>query len=302
MPRAPPVTTQLVGAEVLDMAGVNQNPPNPPRVPEGRTYRFEMNPAPDPRVAPVEGNMAAFHRVLTTLPMLTVDARPDVTAFRSGLPHPLFNGVIGACFAPGTEEVRVRETVAPFLEQELPFLWWGSPSTWSPALDRALLAAGLLREDSPGMHRELTSTPEVPEVPGLEIALGADAATPDVARLMCEGFDIPAPLSGPIGDLLAIFDPARLVNAVATLDGEQVGCGSLWITGTTAGLYNIATLEPARGRGVGYAVTAALLAEGRTRGCTESILHASPLGLPVYQRLGFVEVCRMPQYVWAPGF
>lgn len=301
MPRAPPVTTQLVGAGVLDMPGVNQNPPIRPRAPEGRTYRFEMNPTPDPRVGPVEGNMAAFHEVLTTVPMFTVDTRPDVTAFRSGLPHPLFNGVIGADFAPGTEEVRVRETVDPFIEQQLPFLWWGSPSTWSEGLDRALLAAGMLREDSPGMHRELTSAPGVPEVPGLEIALGAGAATPDVARLMCEGFDIPTSLSGALHDLLAAYDPARLVNAVATLDGEQVGCGSLWITGATAGLYDIATLEPARGRGVGYAVTAALLAEGRARGCTESILHASPMGLPVYQRLGFVEVCRMPQYVWAPG-
>lgn len=261
-----------------------------------------MHPPLDPRVAPVEGNMTAFHRVMTTLPMLTVDARPDVTAFHSGLPHPLFNGVIGACFARGTEEVRVRETVAPFLDQGLPFLWWSSPSTWSPALDRALLAAGLLRDDSPGMHRELPSAPEVPDVPGLEIALGADAATPDVARLMCRGFDIPAALAGSILDLLAIFDPARLVNAVATLDGEQVGCGSLWITGATAGLHNIATLAPARGRGVGYALTAALLAEGRARGCTESILHASPMGLPVYQRLGVVEVCRVPQYIWAPGF
>ena len=282
------------------MAGVNQNPPNAPRAPEGRTYRFEMTPAPDPRIAPVEGNMAAFHRVMTTLPRLTVDARPDVTAFRSGLPHPLFNGVVGACFAPGTEEVRARETVAAFLEQELPFLWWGSPSTWSQALDRALQEVGMLREDSPGMHRDLTRAPEVPAVPGLEIALGADAATPDVARLMCEGFEMPGALAGPVRDLLELGGPDRLVSAVATLDGEQVGCGSLWITGATAGLYNIATLEPARGRGVGYAVTAALLAEGRARGCTESILHASPLGLPVYRRLGFVEVCRMPQYVWLP--
>ena len=69
----------------------------------------------------------------------------------------------------------------------------------------------------------------------------------------------------------------------------------------TADGYNIATLEPARGRGIGSAVTAALLAEGRAGGRTASILHAWPLGLPVYQRLGFAAVCRMPQYVWVPG-
>ena len=38
----------------------------------------------------------------------------------------------------------------------------------------------------------------------------------------------------------------------------------------------------------------------RERGCTHAVLHASEMGLPVYERLGFVEVCRVPQFVWAP--
>ena len=39
---------------------------------------------------------------------------------------------------------------------------------------------------------------------------------------------------------------------------------------------------------------------GRERGCTHAVLHASDLGRPVYERLGFVEVCQVPQYVWLP--
>jgi hypothetical protein len=35
-------------------------------------------------------------------------------------------------------------------------------------------------------------------------------------------------------------------------------------------------------------------------GCTHAVLHASEMGLPVYERLGFVEVCRVPQFVWMP--
>ena len=60
-------------------------------------------------------------------------------------------------------------------------------------------------------------------------------------------------------------------------------------------------LDQARHRGVGgYAVTSFLLDEARARGCTESVLQATRLGRPVYERLGYVEVCRVPQYAWFP--
>ena len=39
---------------------------------------------------------------------------------------------------------------------------------------------------------------------------------------MCEGFEIPVELAAVIRDLITL-DPPHLVNAVATLDGEQVG-------------------------------------------------------------------------------
>ena len=260
-----------------------------------------MNLDADPRVAAVEGNLAAFHSVLMTLPPMVVEQQPDVTAFRSGFAHPLFNGVVGARFAPGTEPARAAATVAPFVERELPFLWWCGPSTWSEALARALTELGMLPEDAPGMHADLAEpAPATPLVPGLEITMDADTVAEDAARIMCDVFEIPVELTGAIRELITI-DPPHLVNAVATLDGEQVACGTLWITGRTAGLYNIATLPAARRKGVGYAVTAALMAEGRARGCVDSILCASPMGLPVYRRLGFVEVCPMPQYVWVPG-
>ena len=55
-----------------------------------------------------------------------------------------------------------------------------------------------------------------------------------------------------------------------------------------------------RGRGLGYAVTATLMNLAHERGCTHAVLHASEPGRPVYERLGFVEVCRVPQFVWAP--
>ena len=101
--------------------------------------------------------------------------------------------------------------------------------------------------------------------------------------------------------LLAGFSDGRLVNVIATLDGLPVATGCAWLNGTTVGLYNIATLKEPRGRGLGYAVTARLMDLGRERGCTDAVLHASEMGRPVYERLGFTHVCDVPQYVWVPA-
>ena len=32
-----------------------------------------------------------------------------------------------------------------------------------------------------------------------------------------------------------------------------------------------------------------------------SILHATEMGLPVYQKLGFETVCEVQQYLWMPS-
>jgi predicted GNAT family N-acyltransferase len=55
------------------------------------------------------------------------------------------------------------------------------------------------------------------------------------------------------------------------------------------GVYVIATLEEARGRGYGGAITAHCMAVDPAK---PAVLQASDLGQPVYRRLGFVEVSR----------
>jgi GNAT superfamily N-acetyltransferase len=291
---------QLLGLEKLDrrvgMNGVKQKRPH--ATARTRSVAGVVS-APDPRVAPVEGNMLAFLDALATVPLFDIEEHADVTTYRSGLRHPLFNGVVGGRFEPGAEQERCREVMAPFLEAGLPFQWWSTASSWSPALHRALHAAGAVREDAPGMHVDLRGlSPAGRPVEGLDIEVVSPVDLDSFAGVMCEGFELSPDFEKPLRLLLEALDPDRLVNVLATLDGEPVACGSLWITGETAGVYNIAVLDRARERGVGYAVTSALLDEARARGCTESVLQATRLGRPVYERLGYVEVCRVPQYVW----
>ncbi len=79
---------------------------------------------------------------------------------------------------------------------------------------------------------------------------------------------------------------------VAEVDGRVVGCAQGVLNGDAGWLGNIIVLPSFRGRGVGTALTQALMDWFRSRGCAHQILIATALGEPVYRRLGFRVVSR----------
>lgn len=78
---------------------------------------------------------------------------------------------------------------------------------------------------------------------------------------------------------------------VGYLGAEPACCSALLVTNDMAGVYWVGTPPRFRQRGLGAAITAHAVAAGRRRGCRQACLQASPMGAPVYQRMGFVE-CR----------
>lgn len=77
---------------------------------------------------------------------------------------------------------------------------------------------------------------------------------------------------------------------VGYLEGEPVAVSSLVMAAGLAGIYAVATLPAARRRGIGAAMTLHAMAEGKRRGARHAVLQATPMGLPVYERLGFAQV------------
>ncbi|MGY2873807.1 GNAT superfamily N-acetyltransferase [Marmoricola sp. URHA0025 HA25] len=249
----------------------------------------------DPRIAPVEDNLLAFFTGAGDHPMFRRDPDTDVDAIRSDVPFPMFNCVTGAHFGADARR-RTEEVADSFIGAGLPWLWWVTPSHTSPELEAALTERGLEHEDVPGMYADLTTAPPVPEVAGLSIEQTTDARA--FVAMMVTGFGLPESVREPMSEVMSVFQGA--VNVIGSLDGRPVACGTAYLTGTTAGLYNIATLEDVRGRGIGYAVTQRLLQLAHAAGAEHAVLHSSESGRPVYERAGFVEVCNVPQYVWMP--
>ena len=251
----------------------------------------------DPRIAPVEDNLDAFLETLVSSGAFDAGSDPDVWSYWCDVAFPLFNGIGRARFAPGEVQARAREVVASYVERGLPFMWWATPSGHAEELTPLLVELGMTCEPVPGMYTELRSEVEDRTPPDATLR---EVTGHEMIPVMVAGFGMPEELIPHLDRFVAGLDPHRVVNLVATLDGRDVGCGTMLQTGDTAGLYNIATVEQARGRGIGYAVTAALMNAGRERGATRSVLHASEQGRALYERLGFETVCQVPQFVWMP--
>lgn len=257
-------------------------------------------PAEDPRVAPVEDNLLALLTGFAGAAGMRSEGRPDVTTWHSPVRHPLFNGVAGARFPDDEAEVRSGEVLGAYLLRGHPFLWWTTPSTTSPRLERALDRVGMRRAVSPGMHLDLASAPTPhPTPPGLVVRPARPDELDTAHDVFLTAFGVSRDLRPDFARLLA--GPGEASQPVlALLDDEPVGGGTLFVTGRTAGLYDVAVLPGHRGRGLGTAVTAALVDAARDAGCTEAVLHATELGVGVYERLGFEPVCTISQHLWAP--
>lgn len=75
---------------------------------------------------------------------------------------------------------------------------------------------------------------------------------------------------------------------VGYVNGVPVASAAVYITHCVAGIGWVGTIPEYRKRGYGEAVTWAAIREGFRRGGTFANLQASPMGAPVYERMGFI--------------
>ena len=123
-----------------------------------------------------------------------------------------------------------------------------------------------------------------------EIRPVADAALlADVAVVAADAFGAPLEVAGMLAPA-SMLDDEHCSWFLGYVDGDPAACGQLLRTADVAGVYTIAVREQFRRRGLGAAISRAVLAAGRDVGCTIGVLQASPMGEPVYDRMGFETV------------
>jgi GNAT superfamily N-acetyltransferase len=249
-----------------------------------------------------EANLVVHIRwVQERAPGMRVDDTPDLLVVDSGLPSDTFNFAARARLDPARLDARIAEVRDRFRTAGRPFSWWMGAADRPARLGEALRRAGFeAAESEVAMAADLDALVEPPVPAGLRVERArTPAQLDDFAAVLAANWSPPDPsvarfYAAAAPYLLASGSPLRLY--VGYLDDEPVASAELTVGGGVVGLYNIATIERRRGRGIGSAITAHPLLDARAEGHRTGILQASADGLNVYARLGFRPTGHYTEY------
>jgi ribosomal protein S18 acetylase RimI-like enzyme len=247
----------------------------------------------------VEANYCAY---IVTMPGAAVADTPAVLRVRTTVPFAYVNAVVCRDLPSGGDlDALIAATRADYAAHGSPHSWYVTPTTAdADAVRRALAAQGLVRQDCVCMAADLDRLPDpaLPDACTIEEVRG-EAQQRVWGRTFVTGFGMPPAMAEAMEGALGAmpYGPCRpLRRYLARLGGTPVATATLFLGGGAAGIYNVATLPAARGRGIATAVTLAALREGRAQGARVGVLHPSEMARSVYRRLGFGECCTWDCY------
>ena len=166
-----------------------------------------------------------------------------------------------------------------------------------------LTPRGFKLEEGPiGMSVDLNQLNEAANLPsGSEIKIVDDEkGMQDCADAIVNGYGFPPDwrdITANFVSGLGLGTPYR--SYVAYWDGKPVATAGVFFGKEVAGIYTVATVPEARGKGFGAAVTLAPLLDARKMGYRVGTLQASKMGFPVYKRMGFKEDYRVGSFFYS---
>jgi len=226
--------------------------------------------------------------------------------YSTGIPFPLLNAVIKTQIPAEVAIKKIKENITFFGKRQVPFLWMIGPSSRPKNMGDLLIKNGLIVEKQPGMAYNLKNLSiERKLLKKIEIIKVENVETFKIWNdVVLTGFALPKDL---LTDFFQKAFSFMLLNDtpfasayLAYYDGHPVASSLVIYKAGVAGIYNVTTLEKARGKGIGTAITLVPLIEAKELGYETAILHSSEMGYNVYKKMGFKEYCTIEMYMWQP--
>jgi GNAT superfamily N-acetyltransferase len=263
-------------------------------------------PAPDDLLKQAHANYVEFFRVLARgVQGGLIHERGGVTVFTTGIPIPLFNGAFLTQMASGGEpESELRHAVSLLAAAGVPWRLHVAEPLVDLVAPRAAQVGLVKSHGVPGMLlaplRPLGASdngaPPLP--PGAEIEVVRTAAgLREHTDAAAAGFEMPRDAVAPLG-APAFLDLPDLTYYLARVGGVPAATAMRLTSHGIAGVFTVATLPAYRRRGLGAAITWRAAMDGAQEGCIASYLQASPMGFPVYSKLGYRHVTTYA--LWGP--
>lgn len=100
-------------------------------------------------------------------------------------------------------------------------------------------------------------------------------------------------------EIVSQIDSNEFKFFMAYIDDKPVATSCLFVKDGIAGIYQVATIEEYRNRGIGKEITMAPLKLAKDMGMEIAVLHASQLGTYIYKTIGFKEYSKLGRYVYS---
>lgn len=249
-------------------------------------------------LAALESNMVAFWSAYGRADGCTLQVTANVAWFYTGIQVPLFNGVLSAKMKPEGVKATFDSLQAKIVEQGALAFWWVGPQAEPNDLGARLEQYGLQPAgEIPGMALDLRAVDNEPEMtPSFTIQKVSNAEMQRLwARIAGVGTGFPDVVTEAIVRVEATLDDPQYKaqhRYIGFLDGTPVATSALVLDSGVAGIYAVATIPEARRKGIGWVMTVLPLLEAKQMGYRIGILQASAMGYPLYQKIGFKDVCK----------
>ncbi|MCY1139399.1 GNAT family N-acetyltransferase [Actinoplanes sp. Pm04-4] len=212
------------------------------------------------------------------------DGPAEGDIYRSGLPHAPLNGVVRLT---GQDPADAYPQAVDRLEG-VPRVWWVGEDS-DPGTAEALRSLGARQlTRMPVMVAEVAAAPVVPEPSGVVIEEARDIT--EFVTAYAKALGIPDEAVLRAAEREKTFGHTVLRLAARLPDGPIAGTAEAYLSDGLVTLYFVGTQPPFRRRGIGAALTQAVLRHAAVRGIPMAALTSTPVALPVYRRLGFTEV------------
>ena len=262
---------------------------------------------PETVIPAMEANFVDWWAYFARAPQASFHAGPELSWLHSGIPLPEYNGVVRTQLQPDRSADEVADVIATTVRScALPGVgmsWYVMPSTEPTDLGDRLGAQGFQSSgEAPGMAIDLAARHDAPAPtpPELQVVRVSDAALlRQWVDVIVSSFQESEAVREAryAGQVALGWQPENVLQRyLALLEGEPVAMSALFLDGGVAGLYEVVTVPQHRRRGLATSVMLATIDAARQRGYRVGVLQASPMGEPVYRRLGFSELCRFSHY------
>jgi GNAT superfamily N-acetyltransferase len=259
--------------------------------------------SPTALIAPVKNNLYAYFRFLGSSTASQQAELPQAYRWHTPMPHPWFNGMLSTSPVTASSRNLIKETLSYFISLKVSgFSWWLAPELSAGEWSEYLLPHGFYySQDTPGMAVDLSKLPPI-EISSnnLTIRTVSDLAELQVwSQTFFQGYELPLEFTQNYFEMIAPLGLSLPVRYyLGYQNGRPVAVSTLFLAVGVAGIYNVATLPAARGKGLGTALTLAPLLDAKSAGYQVGVLQSSYMGYSVYRRMGFWQVCTMDCFYW----